>query len=107
MSITFNDIDMAGDFEPWRGPALQDVRIVKDIYPPRIALDFSLKNAAGAEIAGGARRLTDMNFMNVIPVTVFMNDHLRHEKMLLFNWLSGEVARLSSGGGGAAGAVNN
>jgi hypothetical protein len=99
LSITFNDIDMAGEFEPWRGPAAQDVRIIKDIYPPRIALDFSLKNAAGAEIAAGGRTLTDLTFMNAIPVTVFRDDHLRYEKTLLYNWLSGEVARLGAGGG--------
>ena len=105
-AITFNDIDMAGDFEPNRGPGLQDVRIVREIWPPRIALDFSLslKSAGGAEIAGGTRRLTDLAFMNVIPAGgVFRDDRLRHEKMLLFNWLSGEVASLSraapAGGG--------
>ena len=95
LSIVFNDIDMAGDFEPWRGPALDDVRIVKDIYPPRIALVFSLKDAGGAEIAGGARNLTDLAFMSTIPVTVFRDDRLRHEKTLLYNWFSGELARLA------------
>jgi len=105
-SITFNDIDMAGDFEPWHGPSMQDVRIVKDIYPPRIALDFSLKNAAGAEIASGERRLTDLAFMNTIPVTVFRDDRLRYEKTLLFNWFSGELARLGSGEVSAANAAN-
>jgi len=102
-SVTFNDIDMAGDFEPWRGPSMGDVRIVKEIYPPRITLDFSLKNAAGAEIASGARVLTDLNFMNTLPVTAFRDDRLRHEKTLLYNWLSGEFARLAGGAGAGAG----
>ena len=105
-SITFNDIDMAGDFEPWRGPSMQDVRIIKEIYPPRIALDFSLKNAAGAEIASGSRNLTDLTFMSTLPATVFRDDRLRHEKTLLFNWLSGELARLASGGAGAGASAN-
>ena len=35
LTITFNDIDMAGDFEPWRGPDASHVRIIKEIYPPR------------------------------------------------------------------------
>jgi len=97
LTITFNDIDMAGDFEPWRGPSAQDVRIIKAIYPPRIALDFSLKNAAGAVVASGTRNLTDLAFMNTLPVTVFRDDRLRYEKTLLYNWISGEFARLSGG----------
>ena len=35
LTITFTDIDLAGDFEPWRGPQWDEVRIVKAIYPPR------------------------------------------------------------------------
>jgi len=97
-SVTFNDIDMAGEYEPWRGAALQDVRIITEIYPPRIALDFSLKDAAGAVIASGTRALVDMNFMNNIPsATVFRDDRLRHEKTLLDNWLGGEFAAIRRG----------
>jgi hypothetical protein len=47
LSVTFTDIDMAGDFEPWRGPRFDDIRIVKDIYPPRINLAFRLTDAEG------------------------------------------------------------
>ena len=36
--VTITDIDMAGDFEPWRGANWDNVRIVKDIYPPRVHL---------------------------------------------------------------------
>jgi len=89
-AITFTDIDMAGDFEPTRGASLQDVRIVREIWPPRITLEFSLKNADGAVAASGTRNLTDLNFMSTIPVTVFRDDRLRHEKMLLHNWLARE-----------------
>jgi hypothetical protein len=34
LTITFTDIDLAGDFEPQRGARWDDVRIVKSIYPP-------------------------------------------------------------------------
>jgi len=91
-SVTFNDIDMAGEFQPERSASLQDVRIVKEIFPPRIALDFSLKNPDGAIAAAGARNLTDLSFMNTISVAAFQNDPLRHEKTLLHNWLAREFA---------------
>src|SRR5882672_6790999 len=38
--IKVTDIDLAGDFEPWRGPQFDQVRITRDIYPPRIFLEF-------------------------------------------------------------------
>ena len=34
LTMTFTDIDLAGDFEPWRGPQADDIRIIRDIYPP-------------------------------------------------------------------------
>ena len=30
------DIRRAGMFEPWHGPNLQNTRIIRDVYPPRI-----------------------------------------------------------------------
>src|SRR5678815_4662242 len=32
LEITVADIDLAGDFEPWRGPQFGHVRITRDIY---------------------------------------------------------------------------
>src|SRR4051812_14829132 len=33
LTVTFTDIDLAGDFEPWRGSRWDDIRIVKPLYP--------------------------------------------------------------------------
>jgi hypothetical protein len=60
LSVTFTDIDMAGDFEPWRGPRFDDIRIVKDIYPPRISLAFRLTDADGKVVKEGKRELRDL-----------------------------------------------
>src|SRR5258708_35919300 len=30
LQVTINDIKLAGDYEPWRGPNFQDIRIMKD-----------------------------------------------------------------------------
>src|SRR5688572_24614091 len=46
LEVTINDIDLAGDFRPGRA-SLQDVRIIKDIYLPRVKLTFKLVDAAG------------------------------------------------------------
>jgi len=92
LSVTITDIDMAGDFEPWRSPQFQDVRIIKDIYPPRIDLTFQLTDASGAVIAEGERELRDLSF-NMRSTGLPTNDSLRHEKALLDDWLRRELRR--------------
>lgn len=92
LHVTFTDIDMAGDFEPWRGPRFDDIRIVKDIYPPRVALTFQLRDAEGNVVKEGKRELRDLSFMTKIPMT-FRDDPVRHEKALLDDWLRSEFQR--------------
>ncbi len=93
LAVTFNDIDMAGDFEPWRGPRWDDVRIVKDIYPPTIKLVFRLTDAEGKVLKEGKRELRDLAFMMKISMT-FRDDSVRHEKALLDDWLRSEFPRV-------------
>lgn len=91
--VTITDIDMAGDFEPWRGPQFDDVRIVKDIYPPRINLSFRLVDAEGNVLKQGQRELKDLAFQMRIT-TAFHDDPLRYEKALLDDWLRAELPRV-------------
>ena len=86
LEITVTNIDMAGEIESWRGPGRCDLRIMKDVYPPRIDLQFRV---LGAEARAGTRRLRDSNYLtNAAPVTA---DHLRYEKALLLDWLQKEL----------------
>ena len=93
LSVTFTDIDMAGDFEPWRGPRFDDIRIVKDMYPPRVALAFRLTDAEGNVVKEGRRELRDLSFMMKITMS-FRDDPVRHEKALLDDWLRSEFPRV-------------
>src|SRR5262245_44150221 len=36
LDIRVTDIDLAGNFEPWRGPQSDQVGITNQLYPPRI-----------------------------------------------------------------------
>lgn len=94
LAVTIKDVDMAGDYEPHLGPRLQDVRIIKDIYPPRIDLDFKLTDAGGRVLAEGTRELRDLSFMMSITPTT-QSDILRYEKRLLDDWLANEFAALN------------
>jgi hypothetical protein len=95
LTVTFSDIDLAGDFEPWRGAQFDDVRIVKDLYVPRLTFAFKITDASGAVIKSGDRKLVELGFqMSITPG--FRDDPLRYEKAMIDNWLSQELAARKS-----------
>lgn len=91
LEVRFLNIDLAGDFEPWRGPNFDDVRIVKDIYSPRMELEFRLLNADGSVAKEGRRDLHNLAFL--MSTTTWANDPLRHDKDLLSDWIRREFRR--------------
>jgi len=92
LSITITEVDLAGDFEPWRGVQLSDVRIIKEIYPPRVNLSFKLTDMTGAVVKEGTRELRDVAFQ-MTTMAFPSSDHLRYEKAMLDNWLRSELPR--------------
>ncbi len=95
LTITVTDVDLAGDFEPWRGPNFQDVRIVKDIYPPRIDLAFKLSDAGGKALKEGKRELRNLAF--TMDISINRDDPLHFEKTLLDDWLRRDFKRVKGG----------
>ena len=89
LTVTFTDIDLAGDFEPWRGGQFNDIRIVKDIYLPRLTFSFTLTDGAGKVLKQGERKLVDLAFQTRIS-SAFPNDPLRYEKDMLTDWIRSE-----------------
>lgn len=86
LTISIKDIDMAGGFEPWIMPINPDVRMVRDIYPPRIVLNYELRDGDGKVLQAGDEKLSNPAFLlNPRPNSL---DNMRHEKALLDGWLS-------------------
>ena len=94
MNIRITDIDLAGDFELFRGPTADQVRIVKGLYPPHIVLEFEIVDSAATVVKSGKRDLTDINYQlrSVYP----REDHLRYEKDILRDWLRAELGVLKT-----------
>lgn len=88
LEVTITDIDLAGDYVPSDARS-QDVRIIREIYIPRIKLSFRLLDADGKVINEGERRLSNMNFMNDLRL-VGRNDPLFYDKNLLSDWVDKE-----------------
>jgi hypothetical protein len=103
LAVTFTDVRRAGILEPWRGPEWNDIRVIKDQYPPSIDLRFVLTDATGATLREGERRLRDVSFLSR-SVAFRQDDPLRYEKRMLDDWVQREFAAPRRGVGAATGA---
>jgi hypothetical protein len=92
LEVTIDDIKLAGDFEPWRGPRAQDIRVMKDIYPPRIDLHYRLTGADGKTLRESQSKLRDLSYLqnNVMPTDT---DPLRYDKHMIDTWIRTEFRR--------------
>ena len=90
LEVDITDVELAGDFEPWRGPQFYDTRFIRDLYPPRITLTFKHTDANGNVIAEGERKLSDSGFLQGSN-TARSSDPLRFEKGLIDQWLAREL----------------
>jgi hypothetical protein len=62
-AITVTDVDLAGDVHPMMRGTANDIRIIKEIYWPRMSLSYRMTDGKGATIAEGQEDIKDMNFM--------------------------------------------
>lgn len=93
LEVTITDVDLAGEIEPWRSPQAHDIRIIKDIYSPRIDLSYKLiDTATGAVVKEGTNKLRDLTFNMNIHIN--RSDPRLYEKALLDDWLRKEFGRI-------------
>ena len=85
LKLTITDIDLAGEFEGWRPPPWDDVRIVKSIYPPRMSFSYELSDSDGNVIKSGEEKLVDLNFD--FRVRFNSHDDLFYDKAMIKDWL--------------------
>jgi Protein of unknown function (DUF3016) len=91
LQVTIDDIKLAGQFEPWRGPGAQDIRFLNDLSPPRIDLHYRMTTADGATLREGQGKLRDQAYLQrTVPATT---DPLRYDKRLIDDWLRKEFPR--------------
>lgn len=88
LHVQINDLDLAGEYEPWNRGGYEHVRIIRSMYPPEIKLSYALRDAQGQVLREGETTLHDPGFqLGVSPVD---QDALRYEKRMLDNWLRRE-----------------
>lgn len=94
LEVTFTNIDLAGEFEPWGQGGHDDIRVVKGIYPPRFDLSFRLMDGEGNVVKEGTRELRDLGFM--MNLRLNNSDPIRYEKTMLDDWMRKELKSAKS-----------
>lgn len=92
LQVTITDIKRAGDYEPWHGPRMDDVRIVKDIYPPRLSFSWIRTDASGRVLDQGEKKLVDTAFL-MSGTMLGDSDPLRYEKRMIDDWVRRELPK--------------
>ena len=65
------------------------VRVMREIYPPRMTLNVRITGADGQVLSEGERKLSDMSYLqNSRPSDT---DNLRFEKRMIDDWLRREL----------------
>lgn len=62
--VSVTDVDLAGEVNGMYGAAWQNIRIIKNIYWPRMSFSYTLKNPAQELLVSGQEDLKDLGFMS-------------------------------------------
>lgn len=89
LEMTVTDLDLAGDARPTFGATSDDLRIVKEVYPPRIAFNYKVIEG-GKVIVAGDEKLADLGFMDGIrPIG---DRPFQYESDMIATWLKRTLA---------------
>jgi hypothetical protein len=92
LTMTFSDIDLAGKYEPWRGPQWSGVRIVKDVYPPSFKFTYQVTDSSGKVVKGGNESIRDGAFQ--FRTVLDPSEPLHYEKAFLNDWVHSTLVGL-------------
>lgn len=91
LSVVMTDVDLAGDVNPMYRANHTDIRVIKDIYMPRVKLDYVLTGPQQQEIARASDvKIQDMGFMNSSAIGA-MNREFHYEHEMLKKWFKKEI----------------
>ena len=84
LTLEVLNVDLAGKIEWWRRPAY-DLRILRDIYPPRFTLHYRLSEG-GRTLVEGQETVVDPNYLANPAIYFSPSDPLRFDKAMLADW---------------------
>lgn len=89
LDVKVTNIDLAGDTNSPRIPLssmMSDVRVMEDIYFPRLEFTYTLKNQAGEVLKTEEVDLKDMSYLNRAGFVRSSRDAFPYEHSMLIEW---------------------
>jgi hypothetical protein len=85
LDITFTNIDLAGEKEPWHTPPMDNIRYMKSVYPPELSFKYTFSDSHTNQTVVGEESLIDLSY----SVKIRRDDHDRifYEKRMLRDWI--------------------
>ncbi|MCC5839595.1 MAG: DUF3016 domain-containing protein [Opitutales bacterium] len=90
LHLTFTDIDLAGEIQPWRTRTGQDIRFVETLFPPRLDFRYVVKDANGEVVLEGETSQRDLAFMHRLGAGRSGSSFF-FETQLLRDWIRREL----------------
>lgn len=84
LKVNVTDLDLAGDVN---AGGIERIRVIKDLYFPRIKFDYQLTDGTGSELKSGGINLKDMNFMMGSNLK-YRSKAFGYEKKMLDEWFA-------------------
>lgn len=90
LNIDVSDLDLAGDAKFGTWAAIYPIRVMKEIYWPRMNFTYTLKNANDEVLVSGKEELRDMNYLHRFRIPSGATSFEFEEKMLQ-DWFKKQV----------------
>lgn len=100
LTLTFTDIDLAGRYEPWRGPHFFWVRFYRDSTPLRLDFQYALTSPRGTVLASGTARVYEAyyQYYDTGTRTGLNTNPAYYETGALQRWLNRLIRRVPVNG---------
>lgn len=87
LNVVVHDVDLAGYVEYFIMPYNQGIRVVDDLYAPRLDFSWELRDEADQVIAQGEAELKERTSFRHFNTRINRNDPLFYEKRLIDEWM--------------------
>lgn len=91
LTITVTDLDLAGEVEPMPSRMMDQIRVLKDLYYPKMTFDYQIMNAVGVNVLEAkAVTLKDMQYLSSLSSTRSSESYY-YERKMIREWFNKDV----------------
>ena len=90
LEVTVTDLDLAGDLRPGVWFGAHEVRVMREIYWPRMNFSFELRNEKKEVIATGKEELRDMDYLRRVRMPSG-NTSFEFEEKMIQEWFKKKI----------------